>query len=838
MCQSLGSDMLPKRLGGSPSLCLVVGFLACLPRAQSQAVGEAPAPALPLTQRQPLKVGAFTDAFPYSYEDENGHLAGFTVDLLDAVAKAVNLRIERVSGPADQIRQRFQDGQFTMLQYHGISPARLAYSEFSVPFLSLQGCVYVKDGSPIHQLKDLNDLPFGVIGTTGQGEKLLRDNTIKAQIISVQSQEDLLEKLESGEVAGIFMSQLSELSVARKLHLVGIRMLGRPMHGYEIRQAFAVHPGDAELLARLNEGLAVIHSTGEYDRIYRKNFGQYGSYILSANELELYASIVLGMGFIAALWGFFRQRKLRNELTHQAAMLAEQGSLLKALHDNIPIAITVIEPGADGPCVISMNRQACSLYSIDEDAKGGSLDSLPISEDVRQHLREASAAAPEAGLVTTREVRLEIGRRTLESTAVPLSGSGIPVVSRVCVLVEDITNRLQNDAEVARSRKLRAVGELVGGIAHEFNNLLTPVMLKAGEIQLSRPDDLGLQQDIDVIVQAVQRTAELTRRLLTFGRKIDHGAEAVRLETIAAGCFDLLRDTVDRRITWESSMPATLPALYFNATDLNQILLNLLLNARDSLLQRLAGPNPPDWSPLITVEGAQLPSDAFDAPPGHRGKTLLGWQRLSVRDNGLGMEAGVVERIFEPFFTTKEVGKGTGLGLATVWHLVNEAGGWVGVESTFGAGCEFRVFLPVWPTVAKPKAPVVISEPVKPSRILLIEDEPLVALPIVEILKRNGHQIQHIKNGSEAWQHIQENQLAYDLLIIDVNLPGMNGIDIVSRVRALDFRGRILMISGRLTPADISALTRLRIDQSLSKPFNVQQFLDAVHESLETGTRL
>ena len=596
--------------------CLALGFLALLPAARAQPSQETVAEALPLAQRQPLKVGAFTDAYPYSYRDENGHLSGFTVDVLDAVARAVNLKIERVSGPADQIRERFRNGEFAMLQYHGISTSQPTYSEFSVPFLSLQGCIYVKEGGPIQQQKDLNGRPFGVIGTTGLGEKLLRDNKIAARVVSAQSQEELLEKLASGDVAAIFISQLSELSVARKLHLVGIRMLGNPLNGYEIRQAFAVHPGDAELLSRLNEGLAVIHSTGEYDRIYRRNFGQFGSYILSSNELELYASIVLGLGFVAALWGFFRQRKLRSELSVQASTLAEQGALLKALHDNIPMAMTVIEADASGPRVLSMNRQACSLYSIDEDANGGPLDSLPISEDVRQHLREASAAAPEAGLVTTREVRLETGRRTLESTAVHLAGSGAPAAQRVCVLVEDITSRLQNDAEVARSRKLRAVGELVGGIAHEFNNLLTPVMLKAGEIQLSRPDDPALQQDVEVIIQAVQRTAELTRRLLTFGRKIDHGAEAIRLETIAAACFDLLRDTVDRRITWESSMPASLPPLYFNATDLNQILLNLLLNARDALLERLAGPNPADWKPVIHVEERSCPPTRSILPRG------------------------------------------------------------------------------------------------------------------------------------------------------------------------------------------------------------------------------
>ncbi|HEY5227557.1 MAG TPA: ATP-binding protein, partial [Opitutaceae bacterium] len=416
---------------------------------------------------------------------------------------------------------------------------------------------------------------------------------------------------------------------------------------------------------------------------------------------------------------------------------------------------------------------------------------------------------------------------------VPLISANGVAQERICVLVEDVTDRRQQEAEVARSRKLRAVGELVGGIAHEFNNLLTPVMLKAGEIQMSRPDDEELQRDVDVITQAVQRTAELTRRLLTFGRKADHRAESIRLSTIAAGCFDLLKHTVDRRIEWDHVIPTDLPPLYFNSTDLNQILLNLLLNAKDALMERLSGRNSASWTPKITVEASQLPLDAYQLPASHLGKPLLGWQVLTVRDNGLGMPPDVVDRIFEPFFTTKDVGKGTGLGLATVWHIVNDAGGYVKVESTHGAGSAFIILLPVWPTTEAPAAAAIAGAPARAVRVLLVEDEMLVSTPIIQVLGRNGHKVSHYANGLEAWKHLESNLGGYDLLIIDVNLPGMNGIDVVSRAREHDFQGRIFMVSGRFTSADMSALTRLRIDHSLTKPFNVQQFLQAVNKSLD-----
>ncbi|HMD61938.1 MAG TPA: transporter substrate-binding domain-containing protein, partial [Opitutaceae bacterium] len=368
-------------------LCLFLGLsngVAASPAADTRTQP------VPLSRRQPLTVGVFTDAYPYSYVDSEGRLAGFTADVLDAVAKAANLRIERVAGPTEQIRGRFQGGEFDLLQYHGVAPARQAYAQFSTPFLSLQGCIYVQSDGPIRSLKDLDGQPFGVIGTTGLGERLLRDNNVKARLVPFETQEELLQKIAIGEVQGGFLSQLTELSVARRLHLSNIRMLGRPFEGYDIQQAFAVHPGDEELLGRLNEGIAIVQRSGEYDRIYRKDFGQFGSYILSVDELKLAASIALEIGFIVALWGYFRQRKLRKAISLQAATLAEQRALLQALYDNIPMAMTVIETGPTGPRILSMNRQASALYFVDvAEVLGQTLDTLPVSEDIRRHLAEA-----------------------------------------------------------------------------------------------------------------------------------------------------------------------------------------------------------------------------------------------------------------------------------------------------------------------------------------------------------------------------------------------------------------------------------------------------------------
>jgi two-component system cell cycle sensor histidine kinase/response regulator CckA len=427
----------------------------------------------------------------------------------------------------------------------------------------------------------------------------------------------------------------------------------------------------------------------------------------------------------------------------------------------------------------------------------------------------------------------------LEVTIVPLA-SGASGAPHLCVLAEDISARKLMDAEIAQSRRLRAVGELVGGIAHEFNNLLTPVMLKVGEIQLDWSSDTRLQHEMGVIAQAAKRAAELTRRLLTFGRKSEARAEPVRFNTVVANCFDLLRHTVDRRIVWESDLPDDLPPLLFNATDLNQVLLNLLLNSRDTLLEKLTSSSNPGWTPRIRVIAAELPPATLAPPKPRPGAALLGWQRITVQDNGLGMPANVVERIFEPFFTTKDVGKGTGLGLATVWHIVTESGGRVDVESTPGVGSAFHVLLPEWGCAAEPAAgkggePAKLA-PVRRVRVLLVEDEELVAAAVTAMLQRGGHEVSHLPDGAAAWEHLSADLAAYDLLVIDVNLPGLNGVELVGRLRDKNYPGKIFVVSGRLGMADLRILVQLHVDRVLTKPFSLEQFETAVRECLAPET--
>ncbi|MDQ5979865.1 MAG: two-component system, cell cycle sensor histidine kinase and response regulator CckA, partial [Verrucomicrobiota bacterium] len=652
-------------------------LLALSLQAQPEPTPSGAAAAQPLAARQPLIVGVTTDSYPYGFIDAKGRATGFSTDILDAVARVVQLEIKRVAMPAREMHDRFRAGEFDMLQILSQTPERDSYCDFTVPFLTLRGAVFIrKEGNPIRSLEDFNGRKFAIIGERSIGERFIADHGLRIVKVSVGSSEEALRMIERGQVEGSFLSQLTALSVMEERRIRNVVMFGEPLAGYDIRHCFAVHKGDALLLARLNEGLSILHRTGEFGEIYQRWFGRIDAPLITREQALNYGLIILAVGLAGALTAYLRLRFLHRRIAAQADELNRQQTLLRALYDNIPLAVFVLEETTpDGHRALLLNRSAEAMFGLSPgDADGRPLAGLPVEPEMLAQLTGFITRHPGAAGIVQESRHLPRTNRHFALMLVPLL-PGSEGRTRCCLLVDDTTERHRLDEEIAQSRKLRAVGELVGGIAHEFNNLLTPIVLKSGELLLDRPQDRELVQSVGLIAGAAQRAAELTRRLLTFGRKNESRPEVVQLPAAIDSCFALLRLTMDRRIRWQNDTPADLPALYLNATDLNQILVNLILNARDTLLDRLNAPQPGDWSPLIRIGAAHLPADARAPLPDVPAPGLLGWVRLTVQDNGMGMPTEVRERIYEPFFTTKSVGQGTGLGLATVWHLVHMSGG-------------------------------------------------------------------------------------------------------------------------------------------------------------------
>lgn len=391
----------------------------------------------------------------------------------------------------------------------------------------------------------------------------------------------------------------------------------------------------------------------------------------------------------------------------------------------------------------------------------------------------------------------------------------------------DISELKRNDTELQQGRRLRAIGELVGGIAHEFNNLLTPMLLQTTMMRDGQAPGVNVKQQLKPVIDAITAARELTQRILTFGRKAPVNAETLDLETAVKEHLEFLRHTIDRRVNLQLQ-PATTPLwVTQNRTDIAQIVINLVLNARDTLLEKAGGQPPANWTPTIEIKFKTIErSTGGTAVPIALPSSPTRWQRLTVRDNGMGMTEEVRDRLFEPFYTTKGVGQGTGLGLATVWHLIKTMGGHVEVETQLGNGSAFHVFLPAdISSVArpaplpKPSAAVAIN-PSK-ARILLIDDQAAVAASLARILELWGHNVTVLRDGGAAVRHIAGKAGDYEVCITDLNMPGATGFEVVGAIRQRNPAIKVIAMGGYLTGQVRQTLEELKVDAIISKPFSI-----------------
>jgi len=785
-----------------------------------------------------LVVGVSREVSLYS-EYRDGLPTGFAVDVLDAVAAEMQLRIRRVPLGLHEIPDALQSGRIDMVQFWAETPERQKIADFSVPVLLLKLTVAVRsDETRIRTLDDLNDkvIATGSIGSVAS--EFAKQRFPGARIINTGTPDEVLASLARGECDAAVAARLSVLWGIKHLELTNVKALDLPIDGYDVRHCMAVRKGDAVLLGRLNEGLSIIRGDGRYAEIYHRWFGAYEPRRFSQEEVTLFVAGALGLGMAAAIFAFLRQRRLTRRIASQASELLGQRSLHAALFDNHPLSTCVLEAAPDGgaPRVLSLNRVAGQLCGVDPvAATGRALDTLSLSAELRGYFDEVIARWPASGETAQVEIRLRDSRTVLETTLVALA-PGSCGSARMCVLSADVTRRRLADREIAQNRRLRALGELVGGIAHEFNNLLTPVLAQATMLARDRSHDSELVSELGVIEDAARRSATLTRRLLAFGRRADDAAAATDAKAALESCVALLRPTFDRRIEWALDLPAGLPPVGCDPTDLHQIAFNLIINARDTLMERLADTAAPErpWTPRLELVLRALPAQAHLARQARPGATLTGWQQIVVADTGKGIAPEHIEHIYEPFFTTKEVGRGTGIGLATVWHLVNEAGGIIDVESTVGAGTRFILNLPIWtPLHDAAAAGAATPDPAqaaaaRPCSVLLVEDEGIVASAITAILHRLGHRVTQATDGETAWREMQAHADRFDVLLVDINMPRMNGVDFVRHVRATPWAGRIVVMSGRVSEPDLRQLEQLHVHRVLIKPFTPEEVTAAL----------
>jgi len=491
---------------------------------------------------------------------------------------------------------------------------------------------------------------------------------------------------------------------------------------------------------------------------------------------------------------------------------------VRAIYEHLPYAAFVWQRRGQDFVLADCNKSAIEMTRGGAQAFiGKSVRALPHS---LPHLEDDLRACLEERRVVRREVTLSFpGRR--QPMCLKLSYGFIPG-DMVIQHAEDVTEQRHIEEQLRMAHRLESVGRLAGGVAHDFNNLLSVIINYAGFALEELQDHDVVREDLEEVRKAGQRAAALTRQLLAFSRKQVLKPEVLNLNDVVQGIEGMLRRLLGEDIRIITMLADDLGRVEADPGQIEQVIMNLAVNARDAM---------PQGGTLVIETSNETLDEAYslDHPPMEPGRFVL----LSVSDTGCGMEAEVRQHLFEPFFTTKEPGRGTGLGLATVYGIVKQSGGYVWVYSEPGKGSTFKIYLPRIDMPAEPSVGRRTGGHRGDETILVVEDEEAVRRLTERILTSAGYRVMSASSGEEALRLTAGCQDRIDLLLTDVVMPGMNGRELAERMTQEMPSLAVLFMSG-YTDESISHHGVLDSGvRIVSKPFSSAELTQRVRECLD-----
>jgi two-component system, cell cycle sensor histidine kinase and response regulator CckA len=405
-----------------------------------------------------------------------------------------------------------------------------------------------------------------------------------------------------------------------------------------------------------------------------------------------------------------------------------------------------------------------------------------------------------------------------------------PVGNSECaeVIVENVTERLALEKQLVQAQKFEGIGQLAGGIAHDFNNMIGAILGWADIGIEETQEGTRLRRHFEKVRLQGERAAALTKQLLAFARRQILEPRNIDLNQVVVETVSLLEKVIGSNIELKATLAPELAVVRADPTQVDQVLMNLCINARDAM---------PKGGSLVIETSNKTIGEQFCAiqPQAHPGHYVL----LSVTDTGSGMDAATLDRIFEPFFTTKEVGKGTGLGLATVYGIIHQHSGFVNVSSEVGIGTSFRVYLPVSTDTVKRPAPAEDSAPVRGGHetILVAEDHEGLRHLAIETLTGLGYKVVTAGDGEQALLEFCANAERIDIALLDVVLPKLSGPEVYARISEKKLDLPVIFATGYSPDIALLEKVQQRGLPVLQKPYSPRALGRKIRETLDQRVR-
>jgi len=576
-----------------------------------------------------------------------------------------------------------------------------------------------------------------------------------------------------------------------------------------------VHPDDRELVLAEEQRL---HKTGTAFFAEYRMVSKDGRVIWFRDE----SMIIRPEGFdVPVLYGILFDISER-KATEVA--LRESEERLRLALEAAHLGMWEWDPETDA---LFWDNRHCSLFGLnpkEAPATAAKFLELVFPEDrewVRHAVREALRHDEAYG--AEYRVRWPDGREHWLASAGRVLRNAESRAYRMRGITYDVTDRRGLEEHLRRAQKMEAIGQLAGGVAHDFNNLLM-VIRGHVELLLNRPGvDAGIARNVEAIQKASDRAAGITQQLLAFSRKQVLQARVIEMRTVVKDIANLLRRLLGPMVDFRLQLPADPLWVRADESQLEQVVLNLAINARDAM------PNGGTVTAIVDrVTG--------DSPIVRRrpGMPEVDYIRLRVIDTGTGMDAATQARIFEPFFTTKEFGKGTGLGLATVYGVVKQSDGWIWVDSTLGSGTTFEIFLPA---VKEPDPKTIEKENAGKETggsetILVVDDEEGVREVATQYLSSHGYSVLAAESGARALELAAAHPGPIHVLVTDAAMPGMNGPALAKELLGRRPELKVLYMSGYAEDASLLEEARDRGEAFLQKPFGLDTLAQRLRELL------
>jgi PAS domain S-box-containing protein len=493
--------------------------------------------------------------------------------------------------------------------------------------------------------------------------------------------------------------------------------------------------------------------------------------------------------------------------------------------------VLVAQLGSGGE-ILLVNRQFEEVtgYSVEQVA-GRELAGLLISGSARGSYLRAFAGVLEGDVPSNLEFPLvsRAGEERLVAWSYAALRDSAGQVTSVIATGTDVTESRRLERQIIEMQKMEAVGTLAGGVAHDFNNILTGILgnldLAGKAIPPGSPAALPIKES----VKASERAAHMVRQLLDFSRRSPSERRSIDLRKLAQEVADLFAQTIDKRIEVETSYAGDLWPAKADTNQMHQVMMNICVNARDAIMECLEGkPGPPPGGYVIRVMlGNATVGDEYCRiyPFARRGDFVV----MSISDNGSGMDEATRRRIFEPFYTTKKLGRGTGLGLSTVYGIMKQHEGWITLESQPGKGTTFNAYVPRAEELQEETPLPAETARTKTGKetILLVDDEEMIRNFAKQILEIHGYSVVTAVDGQQALDLYIRQRDRFDLVILDLTMPHMSGSEVLTRIRNLDPHANVILSSG------YPSGETYRASAFLPKPYRADTLIRVVREVLD-----